>query len=299
MYVQKTFTERLRNFVIFALIPLFAFTTVLIIPFVVGVILTFTNWNGITPIDSFDYSWVGLRNFSTALADPDFLGVLWLTIRYVFLVILFTNIIAFSLALLVTSNLPLRNLFRAAFFVPNLIGGVLLGFIWQFIFATFVPYIGDATGIELMKYSWLVETDKAFAALVIVSVWQLSGYMMLIYVAGLVGIPGEVIEAASIDGANQLRQLWHIKMPLMIPAFIISVFLTLRNSFMVFDVNLALTNGGPFRSTEMMTLHIYNEAFIQQNFGTGQAKAIILFAIVAIIAVIQVAISTRLERRLS
>lgn len=299
MYLQKTFGERFRTFMTFAFVPLFAFTTVLLIPFIVGLLLTFTNWNGITPIDSFDYGWTGFSNFTRALSDPDFIAVLWLTIKYVFFVIIFTNAIAFTLAILVTSNLPLRNFFRAAFFVPNLIGGVLLGFIWQFVFATFVPHIGDLTGIALLKFSWLVDTDKAFAALIIVTIWQLSGYMMLIYIAGLVGIPDEVREAANLDGADKLRELLYITMPLMLPAFTISVFLTLRNSFMVFDVNLALNDGGPFRSTEMMTLHIFNEAFVAQNFGTGQAKAVILFVIVAFIGLAQVLISNRVERRIS
>lgn len=297
MYAQKTPAERILNFVTFALIPLFAFTAVLLIPFIAGVLLTFTDWNGIVPIDSLDYNWVGFTNFARALSSAEFRGVLWLTVRYVVLVILLTNVIAFGLALLVSSKLPFRNIFRAAFFVPNLIGGVILGFIWQFIFATFVPYIGEATGIELLQFSWLVETPKAFAALVIVSVWQLSGYMMLIYIAGLTGISEEVLEAASIDGASPIDQLFRIKMPLMISAFAISIFLTLRNSFMVFDVNLALTDGGPFRSTEMMTLHIFNEAFVAQNFGTAQAKAVILFMIVAVIAIAQVVITNRLQER--
>ena len=298
MYAQKTFIERLRTFLTFAFLPLVTFTTVLLIPFLVGVMLTFTDWNGITPIDSFNYNWIGLENFAKALSSPEFLSVLWLTLRYVVLVIVFTNVIAFGLALLVSSKLPLRNIFRAAFFVPNLIGGIILGFVWQFIFATFVPHIGELTGIELLKFSWLVETPKAFTALVIVSVWQLSGYMMLLYIAGLTGISEEVLEAASIDGASSIRQLFYIKIPLLIHAFAISIFLTLRNSFMVFDVNLSLTDGGPFRSTEMMTLHIFNEAFVAQNFGTSQAKALVLFLIVAVIAIAQVVITNRLQERI-
>lgn len=297
MYIEKTFTQRLRSFLVFAAFPLFAFSVVLVIPFLVGVFLSFTDWNGIQPIDSFDYNVIGLSNFSSALNDPAYINTLGLTFAYVILVVVITNVIAFLIAVLVTSNLPARNVFRAAFFIPNLIGGVILGFIWQFIFSTFITRIGDLTGIPLLQYSWLVETDKAFIALVIVGVWQLSGYMMLIYIAGLVGIPQEVIEASTIDGATRFQQLLHIKIPLMIQAFTISIFLTLRNSFMVFDVNLSLTRGGPFRSTEMATLHIYNEAFISQNFGTAQAQAIILFVIVAVIATTQVIISKRLESR--
>jgi raffinose/stachyose/melibiose transport system permease protein len=299
MYAQKTFIERLRTFFTFGFLPLLAFTTVLLIPFLVGVMLTFTDWNGITPIDSFNYNWIGLENFAKALTSPEFLSVLWLTVRYVVLVIVFTNVVSFGLALLVSSRLPFRNIFRAAFFVPNLIGGIILGFVWQFIFATFVPHIGELTGIELLKYSWIVDTPKAFAALVIVSVWQLSGYMMLIYIAGLTGISDEILEAASIDGASGISQLFYIKIPLLVQAFAISIFLTLRNSFMIFDVNLSLTDGGPFRSTEMMTLHIFNEAFVAQHFGTSQAKALVLFLIVAVIAVVQVLITNRLQERIS
>ena len=299
MYAQKTFIERLRTFSTFGFLPLLAFTTVLLIPFLVGVMLTFTDWNGITPIDSFNYNWIGLENFAKALTSPEFLSVLWLTVRYVVLVIVFTNVVSFGLALLVSSRLPFRNIFRAAFFVPNLIGGIILGFVWQFIFATFVPHIGELTGIELLKYSWIVDTPKAFAALVIVSVWQLSGYMMLIYIAGLTGISDEILEAASIDGASGISQLFYIKIPLLVQAFAISIFLTLRNSFMVFDVNLSLTDGGPFRSTEMMTLHIFNEAFVAQHFGTSQAKALVLFLIVAVVAVVQVLITNRLQERIS
>jgi len=298
MYIEKTFAQKLRSFLTFAAFPLFAFTVVLVIPFLVGVFLSFTDWNGIQPIDSFDYHLIGLSNFTAALSDPTYISTLGLTFAYVMLVVVITNVIAFLIAVLVTSNLPARNFFRAAFFVPNLIGGVILGFIWQFIFTTFITRIGDIFGIPALQFSWLVETNKAFVALVIVGVWQLSGYMMLIYIAGLVGIPEEVVEAAKIDGASVLQQMVSVKIPLMIQAFTISIFLTLRNSFMVFDVNLSLTRGGPFRSTEMATLHIYNESFISQHFGTAQAQAIILFVIVAVVATTQVIISKRLESRM-
>ncbi len=297
MYIEKTFAQRLRSFLTFAAFPLFAFTIVLVIPFLVGVFLSFTDWNGIQAIDSFDYNWIGLANFTQALTDPSYINTLGMTVAYVISVVIFTNVIGFLVAVLVTSNLPARNFFRAAFFVPNLIGGVILGFIWQFIFSTFLTRVGDILGIPALQFSWLVETDKAFIALVIVGVWQLSGYMMLIYIAGLVGIPDEIVEASTIDGATVFQQMRHIKIPLMVQAFTISIFLTLRNSFMVFDVNLSLTKGGPFRSTEMATLHIYNESFISQHFGTAQAQAIILFAIVAVVATTQVIISKRLESR--
>jgi raffinose/stachyose/melibiose transport system permease protein len=297
MYSERSVFDRLKTFATFSFIPLFAFATVLLIPFLLGLLLTFTDWNGVSAISSLDYHWIGLENYTAVFHDKDFWAALVLTFKYVILVVIFTNVVAFSIALLVTSKLKARNFFRSVFFVPNLIGGVILGFIWVFIFSRFMEYLGSITNIPLFQFSWLVDPDKAFIALVIVSVWQLSGYMMLIYIAGLVGVPNDVIEAASIDGATQLQQLRHVVMPLMIPAFTISLFLTLRNSFMVFDVNLALTGGGPFRSTELVTLHIYNEAFLYQHYGDGQAKSVILFVIVATIAVIQVLATNRLVHR--
>ena len=296
MYQEKTILAKLASFAIFALVPLFAFITVLLIPFLTGLFLTFTNWDGTTKIFNAQFVVIGLQNYLDAFNDPKLWETLWLTIRYVICVVIFTNLIAFLLAALVSSNLKAKDIFRSTFFVPNLIGGVLLGFIWQFIFSQLFVYFGFITNIDYLKFSWLVDTDKAFIAMVIVTVWQLSGYMMLIYIAGLTSIPNEVIEAANLDGVNSVQQYLFIKIPLMIPAFTISLFLTLRNSFMVYDVNLSLTNGGPFRSTELISMHIYNEAFRLQQYQTGQAKAMILFVIVAVIAMAQVFITKRYEQ---
>ena len=295
MYQEKTFLEKLGSFAMFGLIPIFAFITVLLIPFITGLFLTFTNWGGNSSIFNASFVMIGFQNYIDAFADARLWETLWLTVKYVVSVVNLTNLVAFLLAVLVSSNLKGKNIFRSIFFIPNLIGGVLLGFIWQFIFSQLTVYLGSVSGLEFLKYSWLVDTDKAFIALVIVTVWQLSGYMMLIYIAGLTGIPNEVIEAASLDGVTSIQQYLFIKIPLMIPAFTISLFLTLRNSFMVYDANLSLTNGGPFRSTELISMHIYNEAFRLQHYQTGQAKAIILFVIVAAIATTQVYFTKRFE----
>lgn len=295
MYKQKSLLEKIATFATFGLFPLFAFVTVLLIPFMAGFFLTFTDWKGLSSITTINYKWIGLENYFASLSDPAFWTALSNTFRYMLLVVVLTNIISLLLALLVTSNLKGRNLFRSIFFVPNLIGGVILGFIWQFVFSGLVVYLGDLTGLDVLKYSWLVDTDKAFTAMVIVSIWQLSGYMMLVYIAGLTRIPQEVLEASSIDGANVFQQFLYVKLPLMAQAFTISLFLTLKSSFMVYDVNLSLTGGGPFRTTELISMHIYNEAFRFQHYGTGQAKAVILFVIVAVIAVFQVLITKRME----
>ncbi|MEN9741797.1 MAG: hypothetical protein RIR66_753, partial [Actinomycetota bacterium] len=205
------------------------------------------------------------------------------------------NLIGFGLALLVTVKMRGVNLFRTFFFVPNLIGGVILGVIWQFIFGRALLSISKNYDLRFFQESWLIDPTKAFWALIIVTVWQMSGYMMIIYVTGLMSIENDVLEAAKIDGASPFRTLVSIKMPLMVSAFTISIFLTIRNAFMAYDINLALTGGGPYRSTELVSMHVVTEAFDFGNFATGQAKAIVMFLIIAAVAVTQVAISKRME----
>ncbi|GGK34330.1 ABC transporter permease [Caldalkalibacillus thermarum] len=291
MYGERTLLERLKVFSLFAFIPLFAFTAVVLIPFLLGVVMTFTDWDGISTSITFK----GLENYRIAFSDSHFVDSLLLTFKYVLYTLVLTNVIAFGLALLVTSGIRGQNFFRMGFFTPNLIGGIILGFIWQFIFSRVIVYLGEALNWQIFSSSWLADPDKAFWTLVIVGVWQSSGYMMLIYIAGLMGIPKSLLEAAKIDGASKWQQLIRIKIPLMITAFTISVFLTLQRSFVVYEVNLSLTNGGPFRSTELLAMHVYNEAFLYQNFGPGQAKAFILFLVVAAIALIQVRAMKKLE----
>jgi raffinose/stachyose/melibiose transport system permease protein len=204
-------------------------------------------------------------------------------------------VLAFALALLVTSGFRGQNGFRTAFFTPNLIGGVILGFIWMFIFSRVFVYLGETFEIPLISASWLGDSERALWALIVVGVWQMSGYMMLIYIAGLTSVPNSVMEAARIDGATAWQVLTKIKLPLMVPAFTISLFLTLQKSFMTYDMNLTLTKGGPYRSTELISMHIYNEAFKLRNFGPGQAKAFLFFVIVASMAIAQVVILKRKE----
>ncbi|WHX98099.1 sugar ABC transporter permease [Neobacillus sp. DY30] len=291
MYNEKNFPEKALVFLGFAFIPLLAFFLVKVLPFLMGVIMTFTNWDGISTSIEFK----GLENYVEAFKDQEFWHSLWITTKYVFLCIVLTNVLAFSLALLVTSGMKGQNFFRLGFFTPNLIGGIILGFIWQFVFSRVIVYVGKDLGWDIFSQSWLADQDKAFWTLVIVGVWQTSGYMMLIYIAGLTGISSSLIEAATIDGASKWKALTRIKIPLMIPAFTISVFLTLQRSFMVYDTNLSLTGGGPYRSTEFIAMHIYNEAFLNQNYGPGQAKAFVFFIIVAIIAITQVRVMKKLE----
>ena len=209
------------------------------------------------------------------------------------------NLVAFLLALLCTSKLRGMGFFRASYFLPNLIGGIVLGYIWQFIFSNVVTQI-----FKGMKYSMLAETKTAFIAIIIVYVWQYAGYIMLIYITGLNTVPGDVLEAANIDGATALQTLFQIKIPMIAPTITICTFLTLTSAFKQFDVNLSLTNGtgsveflGDYltNGTQMLALNIYNTAVVQNEYAFGQAKAFLFFIILACVSIMQVRISNSKE----
>lgn len=282
--------RELAKFAKFALIPLLIFVVVLIIPFISGLANTFTDWNGFKIT-----KWVGWENYVEAFKDQRFWETLNFTFGYSIVVVVLVNVVGFLLALLVTVKLKSANVFRTMIFVPNLIGGVILGVIWQFIFNRALTNMAEQFNWEFFKSTMLSDPGSAFWALIIVTVWQSSGYMMIIYITGLMSIETDVLEAARIDGASPFRTLISIKMPLMAQAFTISLFLTLRSAFMAYDVNLSLTGGGPYRSTELISMHVYTEAFDFGHFATGQAKAVIMFIVIALAALTQVFISKRME----
>lgn len=246
-----------------------------------------------SPTDAMVFS--GLLNYVNAVKDAEFWSSLWLTIKFVVATVFFVNLVGFGLAYLVTSGMKIQNSLRTAYFTPNLIGGLVLGYIWQFVFVQSLPALGDKLGISWLKLGWLGDPHMAFWALVIVTIWQTSGYMMIIFIAGLISIPKDLIEAAKIDGAGAFRRLINITLPLMVPSFVVTIFLSLKNAFMVYDLNFSLTKGGPFNSTLMVSMHVVNKAFVEANYGTGQAEAIILFLIVAIVTGIQVYSSKKME----
>ena len=280
-----------KDFGIFALPGMFCFFAVVIIPFIYGVYLTFTDWDGVAEVKNF----IGLANFRKVIEDHEFWTSMLLTFKYVILVVLLVNIIAFAIAYLLTRGFKGQNFFRAGFFTPNLIGGIVLGYIWQFVFSRVFVNIGESTGWSLFEASWLSDPNKAFAAMVLVSVWQLSGYMILIYVAGFMGLSEDVMEAASIDGASGWLKMRKIVLPLMMSSITICLFLTLSRAFMVYDVNLSLTAGGPYGTTEMAAMHVYEKALTSRQFGAGQAEALILFIVVACISGLQVYLTKKQE----
>lgn len=280
-----------KDFCIFALPGLFCFVAVVMMPFLYGVYLTLTDWNGVAKEKNF----IGLTNFVGVIKDTQFWNSLGLTFKYVIAVVILVNVLAFAIAYLLTRGIKGQNFFRAGFFTPNLIGGIVLGYIWQFVFSRVFVNIGESTGWSFFEASWLSDPDKAFLALVVVSVWQLSGYMILIYVAGFMGLSKDVMEAANIDGASGWVKLKSIIMPLMMSSITICLFLTLSRAFMVYDVNLSLTAGAPYGTTEMAAMHVYEKAFTSRQFGVGQAEAFILFVIVACISGLQVYFTKKRE----
>lgn len=284
-------TNNKKDFCMFALPGMFCFFAVVIVPFIYGVYLTLTDWNGVSKVKNF----IGLANFAGVLKDAQFWSSLALTFKYVIAVVVLVNVLAFAIAYLLTRGIKGQNFFRAGFFTPNLIGGIVLGYIWQFVFSRVFVNIGESTGWSFFEASWLSDPNKAFLALVVVSVWQLSGYMILIYVAGFMGLSKDVMEAANIDGASGWVKLKNIIMPLMMSSITICLFLTLSRAFMVYDVNLSLTAGAPYGTTEMAAMHVYEKAFTSRQFGIGQAEALILFIIVACISGLQVYFTKKKE----
>lgn len=272
-----------KYFGVFILPTAAAFVLVFAVPFIMGIFLSFTRFTTVT-----NASWVGLENYIRAFTeDTDFLYSLGFTSLFTLVSVLTVNVFAFALALLLTRGINGTNLFRGVFFMPNLIGGIVLGYIWNLLINGVLATIGvDIT----------YKTEYGFWGLVLLTNWQLIGYMMVIYIAGLQNIPEDLIEAAAIDGASPAKTLFKVKIPMVMPSVTICMFLTLTNSFKMFDQNLALTAGAPERSTEMLALNIYNTFYGRAGWqGVGQAKAVIFFIIVAVIALVQLKLTSRRE----
>ena len=270
---------------------LFAFLLIVIVPMISGIYFSFTDWNGINN----SANWVGISNYITVFSgDKEFLNAFAFTAKFAAVSVILINLIGFGLALYVTKIERFSGLLRSVFFMPNLIGGLILGFIWQFIFIKAFGYIGKEMGWVFFQ-GWLSNTSTGFWGLAILMSWQMSGYMMVIYIAALQSIPQSLIEAARIDGATPLQRLRHIKIPLVAPAFTIGLFLTLSNSFKLYDQNLSLTGGDPAHTTEMLAMNIYNTAFVFNKMGVAQAKAVIFLVAVSAMTLTQMYYSKKRE----
>lgn len=281
--------KRDLSYWLFLMPVLAALLLVVIAPLLLGIYYSFTDWNGIQT-----KGFVGFDNYIALFQDERFMDSLWFTVKFSIVSVILINLIGLSLALIVTAKLKTNKALRTIFFMPNLIGGLILGFIWQFIFTKAFAGFGSIVGIESLQ-GWLSTPGTGFWGLVILMSWQMSGYIMVIYIAYLEGISKELIEAAEIDGANAVQRFRHVVFPLVAPAFTVSMFLTLSNTFKLYDQNLSLTGGGPYNSTQMVAMEIFNTAFGRYDMAYAQAKAVIFFLIVAVIALLQVYLSKKRE----
>jgi len=284
--------NKLKWFLLFTVPLIFIFTIVVLIPFLVGIYYSFFEWDG---IGANPKVFVGLDNFVELWGDSQFLRSMWLTTLFTVLSVITINVIGLAFALLVTSRIQSANAARTLLFMPYLIGGLILGYIWQFVFVDVFSFLGEVTGLDQVFFNWLVDPQFALYGLVFVFTWQMAGYIMIIYIAGIQAIPNDVVEAAKIDGASTWQRFTRITFPLLMPALTISLFLTLSSAFKIYDVNLSLTGGGPANATELFAMNIYQEIFGSSNYGFGQAKAIVFFLIVAAITLTQVYMTKKRE----
>ena len=274
-----------RYFPVFVLPTLIAFTIGFLAPFVLGVYLSLCKFTTVT-----DAKFIGLSNYAKILGDGDFLHSLWFTALFTIVTVLLINIFAFAVAMLLTKNIKGTNIFRTVFFMPNLIGGIVLGYIWQIL----INCILSLASKPLLA----LNSSAGYWGLIILMCWQQIGYMMIIYIAGLQNVPSDLVEAAEIDGANAWDVLWKIKLPMVMSSVTICVFLTLTNSFKLFDQNLALTGGDPNHSTEMLALNIYQTFYARAGAlfkGYGQAKAVIFCILVIAISMLQLKLTKSKE----
>ena len=270
--------KALKDTLLFTLPAIVMVLLAIYIPFVMSSYYSLTEWNGISRNPVF----IGLQNFKTIFSSgsPEFVNALWFTFKYAALFIIFTNVFALALAVALNRKFKLANFLRGVFFLPYIMSMTIVGFIWKFIFTQGFEKLYEITGWTVWNLSWLGDGKLAFWSLVLVGVWQSLGFYIVLYIAGLQAIPKEVLEAASIDGANGPQRFFRVVLPLLGPSITTCVFMSLTNSLKVFDIILALTKGGPGGATYSATLDIYREAFQNNNYGLGSAKAIVFFIIV-------------------
>jgi raffinose/stachyose/melibiose transport system permease protein len=290
--MNKSFGKKLEHIVFLGPATLL-FAVVVFIPFLISIYFSLTDWNGISKTMNF----IGFNNYINIFTENSrFLQAFGFTFNISFVIVALTNIIGIGLAALLINKFFGSNLFRAIFFLPNTMGGVVMGYIWRFIFLLVIQYLGITLNWAIFKLPWLGTEETAFVALVIVSVWQGVGYVMVIMIAALAGVPLELSEAAKIDGASSWRTFWKIKIPFTMPYITVCLFWTIATAFKMFDINVALTKGGPYGSTTPMALQIYYDAFNSNRYGFANAESIVFFLIIFLVTSIQLFLSRRKER---
>lgn len=290
----KRSNSKLKSAVLFIGPAAVFYIIFMLIPLVQAVYYSFTDWN----LGSQTVNFIGFANYIEAFTnDPSFRSSLLLTFQYTAIVVIVQNVMALSIAMLIESRNRTRSLFRTAFFLPNMVSLIISAFMWSFIFTVVLPQLADA-GLGFLDQGWLGNPDVALYSIIIVAVWRGTGYMMLIYIAALQGVPRELMEASVIDGAGPIQKFLNVTFPSIRHAITICIFLTLNEAFKVFDVVYGLTGGGPGRSTQVIALNIYEEAFSRNfRYGYANAKAMILFVVILIITIIQVKVTSAKEEK--
>lgn len=277
-------SSRRVQFLVFVVPFLMIYVLFFVMPLIQGVYYSMTDWK----TTSQNAAFIGLKNYKDLFfEDPYFLRSLGVTLKFTVLNVLFTNILAILFALYFSSQKREKRLLKSVIFMPNMISMVVAGFIWVFMFGQIIPFLFEKTQWFVFKVSWLGNENWVIWALVIVSLWHGVGYLMTIYIAGFQGIDSSLVEAASIDGANNIQLLIKIKLPLILPIFSVGLFINIAGSLKIFDIVMSLTAGGPGRASEVVMLNIYREAFVNNNMGYGSAKATVLSIIIILIVLFQ------------
>jgi raffinose/stachyose/melibiose transport system permease protein len=281
-----------KQLLLFCLPALLLYSTFVLYPAIGGFWYSLTDWNGLNPTKEY----VGFINYIELLEDENFIQSLKFTMKYVVYMVILQNVLALFIAIVIESLNKGKKVLRTVFFFPNMISMIIGGFIWMFIFTRVFPYLVDEYGVLFLDESWIGDPNFSFYSILILSLWGSVGYLMIIYIAALQSVPGSLIEAAKIDGANKLQVIWHITRPLIANSITIGIFVSLSSSFKVFDQVYALTGGGPGRATQVVSLNIFSEAFaMQSRYGYASAKAVVLFLIILLITGVQLAIMKRKE----
>ncbi len=283
--------KNILNYCIFMGPSIIFFTFLFLIPLIQEIFYSFTDWNGINQ----EFSFQGLYQYGRVLKDKDYWYSMVFTLKFSFYVVLFANLIGFIWAYLLSKDIPLRNMWRALIYLPRILGGVVLGYLWRFIFQEVFVQFGEWSGISWFSQPWFTTTSSSFWALVIVMVWSLSGYLMVIYNAGFSALENTYIEAARIDGANGFQILFRVIIPLMMPSITRCLFIAINWAMLLYDTNISLTNGNPFRSSEGVTMNIYATAFKSNQMAFGAAKSMIFVLIIIAISLTQVKLTSRKE----
>jgi raffinose/stachyose/melibiose transport system permease protein len=257
-----------------------------IVPFVMSVTYSFTKWNGLDKVPAF----TGLANYASLLKDADMAKTLAFTFKYMICVVVLTNIIALFLAVLLDSGIRGQRVLRTGLFLPYIISLIVVGFIWKFLLSKGFTSLFDLTHIKIFGLSWLGDGNLAFLSVVLVSVWQAIGFYIVIYVAGLQTVPKDVLEAATIDGAGNLRKFFRVTLPLIMASVTVCVFYSITNALKAFDVIFVLTEGGPGTATTSVALNIYQTAFVYSRFGYGTAQSVVLFLFILVVTVLQLTV---------